>query len=91
MKKLPQTIYFIPLHRFSQVVYQSIQFDSRNKNKTSKNSKFNSRGAPGEFPLKNTPNDNFLTVQPIFASGIPIDSAEQVEQNRNIKKLKISL
>ena len=71
----------------------SIPIDSAQQaeqNETSKNSKFHSRGAPGEFPWKNTPNDNFLTVQPIFTSSIPIDSAEQEEQNWNIKKLKIS-
>ena len=53
----------------------------RSKVKTSKTQNFILGEHQGNFHEKITPNDNFLTVQPIFASGIPIDSAEQEEQN----------
>ena len=62
-------------------LHWSIQFDKQKKLETSKIYKFDSRGAPGEFSWKNTPNDNFLTVQPIFTSSIPIDSARLAKQN----------
>ena len=91
MKKIPPTITFKPYNRFSQVVYQSIQIKRRNKTEISKNSKFYSSGAPWEFQWKKYPYDNFLTVQPIFASSKPIDSSEQEEQNLNIKSIYISL
>jgi hypothetical protein len=39
--------------------------------------------------FKNTPLNNFSTVQPIFTSNMAIDSAKQGKQNESIKFFKI--
>jgi hypothetical protein len=55
-----------------------------------KTSKFHSGGACEEFSLKNPPLNNFLTVQPIFAVNILMDSGQKGEKSRFIKKFQIS-
>jgi hypothetical protein len=41
----------------------------------------------GNFLEKNTPNNNFLTVQPISANSILIDLVQQVEESEHIKNI----
>ena len=59
MKKIPQTITFQLFNRFSQVVYQSIQLNMRNKAKTSKTQNFILGEHPGNFHEKIPPTITF--------------------------------
>jgi hypothetical protein len=43
----------------------------------------------GNFHEKNSPNNNFLTVQPILACNILIDSARQAEKFESVKIFRI--
>jgi hypothetical protein len=72
----------------------NIPIDSARQAETHRNfkifSKFLSREQSGNFREKNTPLNNFSTVQPIFTGNTPIDSAKQGEQNEIVKIFIIS-
>jgi hypothetical protein len=55
--------------------------------KLQKCSKFHSKAAT-RVCIKSTPINNLLTIQPILTNNIPINSAQQAEDNENIKKAK---
>jgi hypothetical protein len=88
-KKIPPTITFLPFNRFWRAIYMPI--DSAQevwmKMKPPKSSNFILGVQPGYIP-QNLPWNNLLTVQPILASDIPIDSAIQPDKwnDENLKR-----
>ena len=60
----------------------------RNKTEKSQTQNFFLGEHPVNFHEKNTPDDNFSTVQPIFTSSIPVNAAQHAEQSQNIKNSK---
>jgi hypothetical protein len=63
-------------------------FSSRTTLDNQESSKFNARGATGDFFVKNTPKNNFSTNELISRNKIPIDSARQVEEGENFRKFQ---
>ena len=59
------------------------------KLKTSQCSKFRSGGATGEVLFENGFIHNFQTVQLIFTSSLPIDSAREVKYYKNLKRSRL--
>ena len=82
-------ITFHPFNRFSLATHRSIQLDNWKNMEISKMIQILFWGSNRGISIKNTPSNNFSTIQPIFKNRIPIDSAWQARHFKNIKILKI--